>query len=286
VGKDGKSYKATKPKPKLTVGWDRDRARPAVGEGFPVLLFRLQGGFTVSPWRTFLDAPLKVAVENEHHDKNPTDGIKVKRDNGEGHLAWPIEVIEQYERRWPLGTRERLMFDVLLYVGLRRGDAARLGKQHIKAGVINLMTEKSQGRMPIYIPVLAPLAASIKACPSSGLAIIAKEDGTNFTKEALGNSFRKAVEAAGIPVTKKGSSVKGYSAHGLRKAAATILAENGATEAELNAVFGWSGHHMAQLYTKKADRKRLGGRAMGKYERPVDDAAGGEVVYLKLENEE
>src|SRR5271168_1062024 len=41
------------------AGWDRDRARPAVGEGFPVLLFRLQGGFTVSPWRTFLDAPLK-----------------------------------------------------------------------------------------------------------------------------------------------------------------------------------------------------------------------------------
>jgi hypothetical protein len=43
----------------MAYGWDRDRARPAVGEGFPVLLFRLQGGFTVSPWRTFLDAPLK-----------------------------------------------------------------------------------------------------------------------------------------------------------------------------------------------------------------------------------
>jgi hypothetical protein len=39
-------------------GWDRDRARPAVGEGFPFPLFRLQDGFTVSPWRTFLDAPL------------------------------------------------------------------------------------------------------------------------------------------------------------------------------------------------------------------------------------
>jgi hypothetical protein len=38
--------------------WDRDRARPAVGEGFPFPLFRLQDGFTVSPWRTFLDAPL------------------------------------------------------------------------------------------------------------------------------------------------------------------------------------------------------------------------------------
>jgi hypothetical protein len=26
----------------------------------------------------------KWAVDDEHHDKNPTDGIKVKKDNGEG----------------------------------------------------------------------------------------------------------------------------------------------------------------------------------------------------------
>ena len=38
--------------------WDRNRARPAVGEGFPFLLFRLQDGFTVSPWLTFPEAPL------------------------------------------------------------------------------------------------------------------------------------------------------------------------------------------------------------------------------------
>ena len=38
--------------------WDRNRARPAVGEGFPLLLFRLQDGFTVSPWLTFPEAPL------------------------------------------------------------------------------------------------------------------------------------------------------------------------------------------------------------------------------------
>lgn len=41
----------------------------------------------------------------------------------------------------------------------------------------------------------------------------------------------------------------------LRKASATIAAESGATESELNAMFGWSGYQMAQLYTKKADRK-------------------------------
>lgn len=40
------------------LNWDRNRARPAVGEGFPLLLFRLQDGFTVSPWLTFPEAPL------------------------------------------------------------------------------------------------------------------------------------------------------------------------------------------------------------------------------------
>jgi hypothetical protein len=64
---------------------------------------------------------------------------------------------------------------------------------------------------------------------------------------------------------------KGYSGHGLRKASATIAAESGATEAELNAMFGWSGHQMAQLYTKKADRKRLAARAMQKWTRPASD---------------
>jgi integrase len=176
---------------------------------------------------------------------------------------------------------------VYLYVGLRRGDAARLGRQHIRRGVVHLMTEKSQGRMPIYVPVHPALVASMQACPSKGLAVIAKDDGTNYTKEALGNFFREAVEAAGIPVTRRGSKDKGYAGHGLRKASATIAAESGATEAELNAMFGWSGHQMAQLYTRKADRQRLAARAMAKWTRPSsEDVAGeAELTHLTLEKE-
>jgi integrase len=228
----------------------------------------------------------KWAVENELHDRNPTDGIKVKKDNSDGHLAWPIELIEQYEQRWPLGTKQRLVFDVYLYLGLRRGDAARFGKQHIRNGIAHLMTEKSQGKMPIYVPVHPALAASMAACPSPGLAVICKDDGMPYAKETLGNFFHEAVKAAGIPATKRGSKVKGYSGHGLRKASATIAAESGATEAELNAMFGWSGHEMAQLYTKKADRKRLAARAMQKWTRPSSgDAVAPELPYLQLEKE-
>jgi integrase len=86
---------------------------------------------------------------------------------------------------------------------------------------------------------------------------------------------------------KKVRTSKGYSAHGLRKASATIAAESGATESELNAMFGWSGYQMAQLYTKKADRKRLAVRALAKWTRPSSDdvveQAG--VAHLHLEKE-
>jgi integrase len=232
-------------------------------------------------------ALFKWAVEHELHDRNPADGIKVTRGDGDGHQQWPIELIEQFERHWPLGSKERLMFDVFLYIGLRRGDAARLGKQHIRNGVVHLMTEKSGGTMPIYVPVHPALAASIAACPSPGLAIIAKDDGAHYSKESLGNAFREAVAASGIPVSKRGSDEKGYSAHGLRKASATIAAESGATESELNAMFGWSGYQMAQLYTKKADRRRLAARAQAKWTRPslADVERHPGLAHLHLERE-
>jgi integrase len=229
-------------------------------------------------------ALFKWAVGHDLHDRNPTDGIKVKKDNGDGHLAWSIELIEQYEQRWPLGTKQRLAFDIYLYLGFRTGDAARFGKQHIRNGIAHLMTEKSQGKMPIYVPIHPALAASMAACPSPGLAIISKANGMPYAKEALGHFFHKAVKAAGIPVSERGK-VKGYSAHGMRKASATIAAESGATEAELNAMFGWSGHQMAQLYTKKADRKRLAACAMQKWTRPSSDDVASQLPYLQMENE-
>ncbi|MGB9016430.1 MAG: integrase, partial [Pseudolabrys sp.] len=44
----------------------------------------------------------------------------------------------------------------------------------------------------------------------------------------------------------------------------TRAAENGATVAQLEAIFGWKGGRMASLYTESADRRRLAIEAMGK----------------------
>ena len=57
-------------------------------------------------------------------------------------------------------------------------------------------------------------------------------------------------------------------AHGLRKAGATIAANNGATAHQLMAIFGWDTLKMAEEYTRKADQEKLARAAMHLLETP------------------
>ena len=187
------------------------------------------------------------AVEAHLAPVDPTRGVEPpKAAGGEGFAVWTPEDVARFEARWPLGTRARVAFDVLRYTGLRRGDAACLGRPHVRDGVISIRTQKTGERVTFRMP--APLAASLAAGPVGELTFIAGERGGPLAKESFGNEFRDWCRAAGVE----------KSAHGLRKLAATTMAENGATVAELEAVFGWRGGRMASLYTQTADRKRLG----------------------------
>jgi integrase len=144
--------------------------------------------------------------------------------------------------------------DVLLYTGLRRGDAVPLGRQHVRNGVATLKTEKSGFTVEVGLPLLPVLQATLDAGPCGDLTFICGEKRRPFTKESFGNEFKAACKAAGVP----------GSAHGVRKIAATRAADNGATEAELMAIFGWTDPKTAAHYTRTANRKRLAAHAMGK----------------------
>lgn len=189
------------------------------------------------------------AVDCEFVASDPTRDVRVAKPRSDGFHVWTDDEIARFEARWPVGTRERLALEVMLYTGLRRGDAAILGKQHIRNGRIVIKTAKT-GEI-VNIPLLPALAATITAGPTGDLAIIATESGAPMTKESLGNWFAGACRAAGVPGR----------AHGLRKAGATRAANNGATVAELEAMFGWRGGRMASLYTRTADRVKLADRA-------------------------
>ena len=130
-----------------------------------------------------------------------------------------------------------------IYTGLRRGDAVRLGRQHIRNGIATIKTEKTGA--VVTLPIFANSRENSAAGPCGDLTFIVGARGNPLTKELFGNLFKKACKAAGISER---------SAHGLRKLAATRAAERGATEAQLEAIFGWSGGRMASLYTRAANR--------------------------------
>lgn len=224
----------------IVAGRDRRSKTPSQAKNFISTMRGIYG------WA--LDANLVSA--------DPTAGVKrPKRKRSEGFPVWTDEDIAKFQRRWRRGTRERVMFDLFLYTGLRRGDAAKVGKQHVKDGAISIDTEKTG--MRVTIPIDPELQKTLEAGPTGPLAFIAAPDGQPLAKEYLGNLFREACRAAGIR----------KSAHGLRKAAATNAANRGATVAELEAIFGWAGGQMASLYTRSANREALSKGAAAKLAR-------------------
>jgi integrase len=186
---------------------------------------------------------------------DPTVGVhNPPRKRGEGFIPWTEEHVAAFETRWPIGKRQRVWLDVLLYTGLRRGDAVRLGRQHVRDGVATIKTEKSGCTLEVTLPILPVLQATLDAGPCGDMTFIAGANGRPLTKESFGNEFKAACKAAGVP----------GSAHGVRKIAATRAANAGATVAQLEAIFGWVGGTMAAHYTRRADRRRLAAEAMGK----------------------
>jgi integrase len=100
--------------------------------------------------RNFLDAMrglFRWAKEAKHVTGDPTEAVKYpKRKKGPRFPVWTEADAAAYDKRWPIGTKERVWRDVLFYTGLRRGDAVRLGRQHVRNGIATLRTEKSQVR--------------------------------------------------------------------------------------------------------------------------------------------
>lgn len=213
---------------------------------------------TPSAARNFLDTMrglFQWAKARHHVRVDPTAEVKPpKRRRTPGFAAWTREDVAAYQKKWPVGTAQRVWLDVLLYTGLRRGDAARVGPGYVQDGVVTIATEKSGEKIIVTLPILDVLQATLEAGPVGDKTWIVGTRGKPFVKEAFGNAFSEAAGEAGVE----------KSAHGVRKIAATIAAENGATEAELDAIFGWTGGRMAAHYTRLANRAKLAAQAAKK----------------------
>ena len=187
--------------------------------------------------------------------RDPTAGVTYPvAPRTKGFPEWTEDDVANWEAAHPVGTRERVWLDVVLYTGARRGDAHRIGRQHLRPdGTLSFTTEKTG--TPVTLPVLPALRRTLDAGPCGDLAFVCQRSGQPYTrKKSFGNVFSEAARKLGIQ----------KSLHGIRKIAAQRCAEAGATVHELNSIFGWTGIKMALRYTEAADRKRLAAAGVAK----------------------
>uniref|UniRef100_A0A6H1ZB08 Putative site-specific tyrosine recombinase n=1 Tax=viral metagenome TaxID=1070528 RepID=A0A6H1ZB08_9ZZZZ len=196
-----------------------------------------------------MSALCKWAVKAEHMAANPAEGISKLRLDGDGFPAWEIEDVRAFCIKWPIGTRQRLALELAMHSGLRRSDLVKIGKQHLRGEVLSINTHKTGARISVELP--ARVLDIIAATKSGDLHFLVTEYGKPFSVAGFGNWFGEAARKAGIE----------KNTHGLRKLAATMAANGGATAHELMSQFGWANSKQAEVYTKKADRARLGVRA-------------------------
>jgi len=202
---------------------------------------------------------LKFGVEYGYISHNPARDVSMrKRNNSKGYHTWTKDELEKYRTCWAVGTRQRLAFDLMLYTGVRRGDAILIGPHHCVDNRLEFIPGKTStitGRR-LSIPIHPDLATSIEATPICDQAfLITQYDKPWGGPASFGNVFRDWCNQAGL---------KHCSAHGLRKAAAVMLIEAGCSAAEAAAITGHDSLQMLEYYARERDRGPLATTAMSK----------------------
>jgi integrase len=185
---------------------------------------------------------------------NPARDIEARYQVEQEHLPWPASVQHKFLDGAPADMR--LAFALALYTGQRRGDICKMKWADIDAkGVLHVTQEKTGAHVPMRLH--RELVKILATTPRKGEYILTSRSGKRCPI-ALTHAIQRRLRAVGC-----GDQ---YALHGLRKTAATMLAEAGATETELMRVFGWATSKQATYYTRKASARTIVDNAMIKWE--------------------
>jgi integrase len=202
--------------------------------------------------KSVLQKLFKYAVKAGWRDDNPIIGIE-RFKSGEHH-TWTEGELKAFGNRWPLGTRERLAYALLLYTGQREGDVAKMKRADIVGGELHIIQQKHGAEL--YLPVVPELVQAMRACPANGLTLFGRKDGRPMSRAGIYQLMKAAIREAGLPAK--------CVPHGLRKATMRRLAEAGKTEKQIAAVSGHKTLREIERYTKAADQRKLARDAMSK----------------------
>jgi integrase len=219
-------------------------------------------------WLRLVKVLMAYAVKEEWRADDPALAVSPIKNSSDGFHCWDESEIRAFEAKHPIGSKARLALSLLLYTAQRRSDVVRMGRQHVRDGVVHVRQQKT-GAM-LAIPLHPALAAVIEATPNAHLNFLVTEYGKPFTAAGFGGWFRSRCDEAGLP--------KECAAHGLRKAACRRLAEAGCSANIIASISGHTTLREVERYTKAADQQRMAREGMAAITRTKTGNGAGRVA--------
>jgi integrase len=203
-------------------------------------------------WLKSIRHLMQFCVQHGLCRSDPSLGIKLRTIRSDGHHTWTEAEIEQFEAFYPLGSKARLALALGLYTTQRRGDVIRMGRQHIRDGVLSIKQQKTGTE--VSVPVHPHLQAVLDATPSKHLTFLITKNDKPYRANDFSEQFRAWCDAAALPHQ--------CTFHGLRKAGLTRLADAGCSAHGVAAIGGHKTLREVERYTKRYDRERAAREAM------------------------
>ena len=200
---------------------------------------------------------VKYALSIGIINTDPTAGIRLKLPKTGGHPTWTEHDIAVFEAAYPVGSKQRLALALLLGTALRVSDVVRIGRGHIREGVLRITQQKTGGTLAI--PITAELAEIVNvSAPAEQLLFLMSDTSRPYSPAHFSEWFRDQCSTIGLG---------GLGAHGLRKAACRRLAEAGCSANEIAAISGHASLREVERYTKATDQARMARNAIERTER-------------------
>lgn len=242
------------------LDWLRREAGPLPFARFEVahveaLMGRKTGPTAANTVKKNLSALFNYAIKNgfQGMQHNPARHADRMKENPDGYHTMTDAEIDRYLATHGAGTKARLALLLILNTGAARQDVCRLGWQNVSDSRIAYRRGKTQ--IGGNYPILPELAAELASVPTDQMLFLTHTGGRPYTVESFGGWFKDQAKAAGLPHC---------SAHSVRKAGATRLANAGATPDEIRAYLAHKTNKEGATYTGKADRARLADSGLAK----------------------
>lgn len=182
------------------------------------------------------------------------DVAKRQTPRTDGHVPWAAQDVVAFRAKWPVGTAQRLAFEVMHHTGAAVIDAISMGEQNVAGGWIVYTQQKSGTLAAVPFDDPAPwlgLSDDLHQCLAARkdrhMVWLTTRAGHPRSPKSVSQWFSAACRAAGVDKT----------AHGIRKYRAEVMRENGATPDQRMAVLGHDTTRQEAHYSKGADLRRI-----------------------------